>query len=333
MVSRRRVIQWLALAMGGCGGDPDDASDARSEDALARLRARFDLACTIAAAGGRLVSNSDNPLTTRTQLVVVEPPRGRRYIASRIVAPDGDPPPWDGMPSRGVNEAGFAYTWSHVRPVREPDSLDPTLSGRETFAAIGHELLATARWTADAIAIIEGSRRAFHGNFLFADANGDVRLVEASTESLVVVPPDAGIVVRTNHWETGRMRDICATPAASSTHRLARARAILAETNAVDRLALERLAADHDAIDRGLSICVHNGSFGTVGSEISEPESRTFWFCYGWPCADVERRRAVPSTRQRASWGRHLPFRLDDLEAGEYTTIDGTLTDLARRRT
>ena len=51
--------------------------------------------CTIAGATGAstidgrsvIASNSDDPFTTRTRLVVVEPPDGEWFIATQIVSP------------------------------------------------------------------------------------------------------------------------------------------------------------------------------------------------------------------------------------------------------
>ena len=89
--------------------------------------------CTIAGATGDatvdgrpvIASNSDDPFTTRTWLVVVEPSDGERFIATQIVSPsNGSPVSFDRMHTRGINAQGFAYTWSAVRPdlEHEPDS-------------------------------------------------------------------------------------------------------------------------------------------------------------------------------------------------------------------
>ena len=89
--------------------------------------------CTIAGATGAatidgrslIASNSDDPFTTRTRLVVVEPPDGERFIATQIISPsNGNPVSFDRMHTRGLNAKGFAYTWSAVRPdpEHEPDS-------------------------------------------------------------------------------------------------------------------------------------------------------------------------------------------------------------------
>src|SRR5215470_9755437 len=84
--------------------------------------------CTIAAATGSatrsgeplVLSNSDDPFATRTRLVVEAPANGYRFVATQIISP---PPPvsFNQMHTRGLNEAGFAYTWAMVRPATEPD--------------------------------------------------------------------------------------------------------------------------------------------------------------------------------------------------------------------
>ncbi|MCH8224013.1 MAG: hypothetical protein IH868_11450 [Chloroflexi bacterium] len=53
-------------------------------------------------------------------------------------------------------------------------------------------------------------------------------------------------------------------------------------------------------------------------------------YCYGWPCGgSVD----YPDEQvyQDRSWGQYLSFRLEDLEPGEYVTVDGRLTPLAVR--
>ena len=47
------------------------------------------------------------PFTTRTRLVVVEPPDGERFIATQIVSPsNGNPVSFDRMHTRGLNAKG-----------------------------------------------------------------------------------------------------------------------------------------------------------------------------------------------------------------------------------
>ncbi len=101
----------------------------------------------------------------------------------------------------------------------------------------------------------------------------------------------------------------------------------MARPGKFDIAALRLHAGDHDARERGLSICVHTSGFGTISSEISDCAARTFWYCYGWPCGDTALRDAERNPLQHRSWGVHVPFRLDALAAGEHTTVEGDVVD------
>ena len=138
--------------------------------------------CTIAGATGAatvdgrsvIASNSDDPFTTRTRLVVVEPPDGERFIATQIISPsNGSPVSFDRMHTRGLNAQGFAYTWSAVRPDPEHEPDSESAFGLP-FYQFGRLLLSQSRSVEDAIGILESYPRAIHGNYLFGDAKGEV---------------------------------------------------------------------------------------------------------------------------------------------------------------
>lgn len=299
-------------------------------------------ACTIGAATGSatrdgspiVFSNSDDPFDTRTRLVVVVPAEGYRFIATQILSP---PPPvsFNEMYTRGVNEAGFAYTWAYVHPTAEPTFADAI---GIPFYQLGTLLLSRAATVADAISLLDAYPRAFHGNFLFADARGEIALVETSTRTYhVETQLTDGAFARSNHWISERMSGIGSDEfGASSKWRYERASQLVSEQiGSIDPTSLRQITADHGGRESGgFSICAHGDGNpdwlyrgGSVSSEIIEPRLRRLWYCYGWPCGstpeDSERQHY-----QDRSWGAYLPFDLDDLEAGEYVTIDGRLTAL-----
>ena len=304
-------------------------------------RQSWAVACTIGAAtgsatltGGPIIfGNSDDPFSTRTRLVVVEPPDGYRFIATQIVSP---PPSvsFNQMHTRGLNDAGFAYTWAYVMPETEPDD-------REAIGIplnqLGRLLLSRARTVDDAIEIVESYPRAYHGNFIFTDLSGEIALVEISTRSMHVETrsPD-GVISRSNHWVSDIMRPIgCSSPGPSSIHRYQRVRELLEDRRgSIDVQSLQAVMADHGGREEmGFSICAHGCAEhwgGTVSSEIIEPRAGRFWYCYGWPCGEQPESPAEQQYQDR-SWGAYLPFDLGDLEAGEYVTVDGRLTPLAVR--
>jgi acyl-CoA:6-aminopenicillanic acid acyl transferase len=297
-------------------------------------------ACTIGGATGSatrdgapiIFSNSDDPFTTRTRLVVVEPADGYTFIATQIVSP---PPPvsFNQMHTRGLNAAGLAYSWASVAPISEPTS-DQAIG--IPYYQFGRLVLSQARTVADVIAILDRYPRAYHGNFLFADAEGTVALIEISTRTFhVETQITDGAFARTNHWISPRMTAIGGDQVRQASHeRYERASALIAaQSGSIDRESLARIASDHHGLDTsGISICAHGNApgprhhrGGTVSSEIAEPRKGRFWYCYGWPCGSAPDDPDLQVYQDR-SWGVYLPFDLAALEPGEYVTIDGRLT-------
>lgn len=301
--------------------------------------------CTIGGATGRasragapiIFSNSDDPFTTRTRLVVVNPPDGYRFIATQIVSP---PPAvsFDRMYTRGLNAAGFAYTWASVWPRTEPADGDAI---GIPYPQFGRLLLSQAATVAEAIELVRRYPRAYHGNFLFADATGELALVEISTQTYFVESRlTDGTIARSNHWISAEMAPVGTEEVGvSSAHRYQRARELItASAGAIDAEALTSITGDHEGrATVGFSICAHGRLDqssrplgGSVSSEIIEPQAGRFWYCYGWPCGgEVEDAERQP--QQDRSWGAYLPFDLANLPAGEYVTTDGRLTPLGIR--
>jgi hypothetical protein len=299
-------------------------------------------ACTIGAATGSVTrdgdplvfSNSDDPFTTRTKLVVVQPAEGYKFIATEIVSPP-PPVPFNQMHTRGVNEAGLAYTWAYVMPSTEPN--DGVAIGIPPHQ-FGRLVLSQAATVGEAISLVEKFPRAYHGNFLFGDASGEIALVEISTQSFnIETRTGDGYITRSNHWVSAEMSPIGADFfTESSTARLRRSDEIMKTMiGSVDVHSLAAITSDHEGREQGLSICSHGAPFwstpwagGTVSSEVIEPRRRRLWYCYGWPCGS-EAEAPEAQVYQDRSWGAYLPFELDSLEPGELVTIDGRLTAAA----
>ena len=263
---------------------------------------------------------------------MVEPKVGYRFIGTQIISP---PPamPFDQMYTRGVNAAGFAYTWASVNPATEPTFLDAI---GIPYSQFGTALLSSAATVADAIALLDAYPRAYHGNFLFADASGEIALVEISTLSYhVETRTTDGAFARSNHWISSMMAGIGEPePGESSAWRYRRASELVRQlSGSLDAETTRQVTSDHEGREAdGWSICAHGHGDrecryggGSVSSEIMEPAARRLWYCYGWPCGsppeDPERQ-----VYQDRSWGAYLPFDLDEMEPGEYVTMDGRLT-------
>ena len=305
--------------------------------------------CTIAGATGSasfdgnsiIGSTSDDPFTTRTRLVVVSPKNGHKFIATQIVSGDTTKiPDFNNMHTRGLNDKGFAYTWSAAGPNPDIEPISSQAIGIP-FYQFGQLLLSEADSVEDGIGLLESYPRAIHGNFLFADSDGEIVLIEVSTHSLnIETRITDGWIGRTNHWISERMSNIGQIPQVtdSTEVRFERILKLMNERKGkVDSSFLELCFSDHATLnDTGWSICAHGhtrnpnreGRGGTVSSEIILPSKGVMNYCYGWPCGgNVD--YPEDQVYQDRSWGKYLSFDLEKLDAGEYVTVDGRLTPLA----
>jgi len=305
--------------------------------------------CTIAGATGSasfdgnsiIGSTSDDPFTTRTRLVVVSPKNGHKFIATQIVSGDTTKiPDFNNMHTRGLNDKGFAYTWSAAGSNPDIEPISSQAIGIP-FYQFGQLLLSEADSVEDGIGLLESYPRAIHGNFLFADSDGEIALIEVSTHSLnIETRITDGWIGRTNHWISERMSKIGQIPQVtdSTEVRFERILKLMNERKGkVDSSFLELCFSDHATLnDTGWSICAHGhtrnpnreGRGGTVSSEIILPSKGVMNYCYGWPCGgNVD--YPEDQVYQDRSWGKYLSFDLEKLDAGEYVTVDGRLTPLA----
>ena len=305
--------------------------------------------CTTAGATGSasfdgnsiIGSTSDDPFTTRTRLVVVSPRNGHKFIATQIVSGDTSKiPDFNNMHTRGLNDKGFAYTWSGAGPNPDIEPISSLAIGIP-FYQFGQLLLSEADSVEDGIGLLESYPRAIHGNFLFADSVGEIALIEVSTHSLnIETRITDGWIGRTNHWISERMSKIGQIPQVtdSTEVRFERILTLMNERKSkVDSSFLEACFRDHSTLnDTGWSICAHGhtrnpnreGRGGTVSSEIILPSKGVMNYCYGWPCGGNVH-YPEDQVYQDRSWGKYLSFDLEKLDAGEYVTVDGRLTPLA----
>ena len=251
--------------------------------------------CTLAGATGTATRDgrpliggtSDDPFTIRTRLLVVDPPDGARFVATQIVSGDGaNAADFDRMHTRGVNDRGFAYTWSSAAPHPGVEPLSTQAFG-VPYSQFGRLLLSQAGSVEEAVGLFERYPRAIHGNFLLADASGVAALVEVSTRSLNVETHVAnGVLGRTNHYVSPTMAAIAPAKDAegSSAVRLARITELMeAGAGQIDVPYMARCFSDHDTLaETGWSICAHglqrddDGAErgGTVSSELLDPTRR-----------------------------------------------------------
>jgi hypothetical protein len=205
--------------------------------------------------------------------------------------------------------------------------------------------------------LVAAADRNFAGAWFFADAGGDFAQVEIGRASFAVVERSGAapgrFAVNVNCYQDAAMAsfqqpwgalDVDAAP--NGARREAAVAALVALDHPATLRDVASILSDHTGADRpgamepwvfpsqGFSVCNHGTvgphaahgavAFGTVSAEILDPSARTLWYCYGWPCGD--RSAAADQPFQERSWGRFLPFRLDDLPPGPMTTIEGDLT-------
>ena len=199
--------------------------------------------CTTAGATGSasfdgnpiIGSTSDDPFTTRTRLVVVSPKNGHKFIATQIVSGDTRKiPDFNNMHTRGLNDKGFAYTWSGAGPNPDIEPISSQAIGIP-FYQFGQLLLSEADSVEDGIGLLESYPRAIHGNFLFADSVGEIALIEVSTHSLnIETRITDGWIGRTNHWISERMSKIGQIPQVTDSTEVRFERILTLDPNNLD---------------------------------------------------------------------------------------------------
>jgi hypothetical protein len=267
-----------------------------------------------------LASNSDNPYSSRTR-VIVDTVDGVRFVGTRIVSLEGSVE-WDDMISRAVNEHGVGFTWTSI-----PNGLPSVAAGSLNLKTIGRRL-ATARDVSEAVSALQQGNKSVSGCFLLADAgNSEIAIVEvAGGEASVLHIYGEGMVARANCFETPELRHLEAAVEynpyrVSASKRVDRVKELA--DGAVDARWLARVLRDHDGRERGgeygWSICNHGTAYGSVSSEILAPGSGSMYYAFGWPCGEE-----APAKIINDPWGSYFGFTLR-LSEGEYSRPDGAL--------
>lgn len=260
-----------------------------------------------------LASTSDDPYETRTQVVVRKPAQGYQYLATTIQS-RGQPVPWDGMVTRGVNERGLAFTYAYVEPAEAPDA---TVSP----AAFSMGLISGCADVEAALDYLhQGAPSGCTGNYLLLDTTDSlVALAVTDTGSIAV---RMGLGARTNSWQEygTRLASKGSVYSRSAAHRKARAEELLQSISSADNA--EKLLTDHQGRQDGeqvygRSICNHGTEAGTVSCEVLIPSRRSLRYTYGHPCGGGEEPSAWTSPRE---------FSLLKPRDGELTDTDGRLT-------
>jgi acyl-CoA:6-aminopenicillanic acid acyl transferase len=318
----------------------------------------------VAPAGRAYIGSvSDDPYDIRTQLVVRRPAGGHAFVGTHLSPLPGSASAQayseavSGAPTRGLNEAGLAFTWTLALEKKENRDPAGAMKPHDVWA----EVMTRCATVDDALALLERLPRGFAGAGMLADRDGRLALAEIGRQRVNVAERlsahPGGTAVNVNCWvgmQAEHGDPLCAldNPRVPNQSRYQRAKELLrAQGGPIDLAVMARLLSDHANRERfagenpwipghGYSICNHGSlhgatldpakpAWGTVSAEIIDPTGGVFWYTYGWPCGEAPAHG--DQLLQERAWGIFLGFPIADLPAGEYTTLTGELTPLAVR--
>jgi hypothetical protein len=312
-------------------------------------------ACTLLGASGSatkdgnvyLASTSDNPYIEgpRKPVYVTIPKNGYKFVHTPCLIQSPPGHYFDVGSDRGMNEKGFSWTRSWVVPnEKQAANAVPAV---EWFLKMG----STVATVDEAIKFVKDHPKGIgtQGNYIFADAQGNLAVVEVGYETVTVAERwskgDKGMAARANRWESPKMKSIDASEKennryyVTSEYRQPRAMELMKKASGkIDVDAMKRFLADNSNRElnapgyHGRSIASHGSSDGTVSAEVYDPANRTFWYTYGWPDGDVKSSNPSIDGANKNTWGTWLPFVVSELtEEGYYTDWNGNITPMGAR--
>jgi Acyl-coenzyme A:6-aminopenicillanic acid acyl-transferase len=315
-------------------------------------------ACTLMGANGTatadghvyLASTSDNPYIEgpRNQVYLTIPKEGFKFVHTPLHIQDPPGHYFDVGSDRGMNEKGFSWTRAWVVP-NEPQAANK-MNAVDWFLKMG----STVATVDEAIKFVQDNPKGIgdQGNYIFADADGNMAAVEVGYQSVNVVQKwtkgEKGVAARANLWTSDKMKpiDISNTAdehdhqyAVSTGYRVPRAMELLnGGAGKINVDTLKQFLADNDNRDKaamgdtGFSISNHGATGGTVAAEIYDPANRTFWFTYGWPDGDAKSSNPSFDGANKNTWGAWIPFVISEMtEEGYYTDWNGNITPMGAR--
>lgn len=316
-----------------------------------------------------LGSVSDNPYDVRTFMKVVRASGQLTHIGTELTSTTDHTLEERGYfarlgeTTRGVNEAGLAFTCAMVI---ENDSQAKPNKGTP-FADITESIMKNCQSVDEAVEAFS-SQKAIHPAYsvLLADANGELAHIEVGSYGVVVnerySSKNPGVALAVNCYLSQSLIQYNAPHTLvtdKENNNITRynqgkslANSFLGE---IDVAALKTLLSDHVNGDRnpmdnpmleawGYSICNHgtrkkesflkeNLPWGTVSAEILQPARKKLWYAYGWPCG--QKPEYGDQIFQENSWGKFAPFGFSGEntteESGRLTTPTGEITPLGQR--
>lgn len=312
-------------------------------------------ACTLFVATGTatkdgnayIASTSDNAYIEgpRKPVYVTIPKNGYKFVHTPCLIQSPPGHYFDVGSDRGMNEKGFSWTRSWVVP-NEPQA-KTAMSGVDWFLKLG----STVATVDEAIKFVKENPKGIgtQGNYMFADAQGNIAVVEVGYQTVTVVERkskgELGMAARANRWESAKMKPLDISEKENnvyfitSEYRQTRAVELMkASSGKIDVAALKRFLADNanreatPSGQHGRSIASHGSAAGTVSAEVYDPANRTFWYTYGWSDGDVKGSNPAIDGANKNTWGSWLPFIVSELnEEGYYTDWNGNITPMGAR--
>jgi hypothetical protein len=316
-------------------------------------------ACTLLGANGTatkdgnvyLASTSDNPYIVgpRKPVYLTIPKQGYKFVHTPCIIQDPPGHYFDVGSDRGMNEKGFSWTRAWVVP-SEPEAPNK-MDSVEWFLKMG----STVATVDEAINFVQENPKGIgdQGNYIFADADGNMAAVEVGYQTVNVVKRwskgEKGVTARANRWDSEKMKPLDISDKGgepgdheyyvSTAFRQPRATELLNDgAGKIDVEMMKRFVSDNENRDKkplgstGMSISNHGETGGTVSAEVYDPANRTFWYTYGWPDGDGKSSNPSLDGANKNTWGAWLPFVLTEMtEEGYYTDWNGNITPLGAR--
>lgn len=183
----------------------------------------------------------------------------------------------------GMNEHGLAVTRNYTYATDKPEHFVP-------FSIVLQEMLETCKNTNEALRFITQAKRAGSALLTFADAEGNIKVVEISSNHVCVRDDAGGQIIATNHFDTPEMQKHEIPHSAvysgkapkalhgirvheSSEQRLKRATELLRGKTKVDENKIVTVLRDHGRQSQPsmMTICRHSEFGSTLRSTISYP--------------------------------------------------------------
>ncbi len=315
-----------------------------------------------------LGSVTDDPYDIRTFMKAVKPAEGMGHIGTELISTtehtlaEREYFTRVNETTRGVNEAGLAFTCAMVfENVAAEKKENPT-----PYAEITEWMMSHCRTVTEAIELfqLKGSTNPPY-SVLLADANGDLAHLEVGNFGIAVnyrySKQEPGVVFAVNCYLSQSLVQFNAPktflddPDNNNKTRRERGEALAHQFKGkLDVSILIKMLSDHANEERdpmknpileawGYSICNHGTRhrddypaedlpWGTVSAEVLQPEKRTLWYCYGWPCGQNPKHK--DQLFQDNSWGKFEPFSFlstpPSQEITHLTTPYGDITEEGR---